>query len=610
MTYREYTLITENLYPYHIVNRIRSRMDASESADRIAFSQWDNGHQSELTWAEVDTKTTAIARQLLAMNVAPQENIGLFAHNSMNWSLVDIAALQIKAVTVPLYATSSIDQAAYIINDANIKILFVGAQEQYQVACQLLTHCPQLSAIIALDDNVELDGQVANSMHLSTFMSLAQPQYQAELDARIAAQNLSDLFTIIYTSGTTGEPKGVMLDYYNMAAQLYLHDNRLELSEDDVSLCFLPLSHVFERAWSFYVMHSGARNVYLTNTNLVKEALTDVKPTVMCAVPRFYEKVYSAVQSKVSQSPFMRRAIFKWAIAIGKQKVKAMAKGKSLSFINNRLYALADKLVLSKIRQGLGGRIRFMPAAGARLDDDVIAFFLSAGVDIKYGYGMSETCATVSCWEANKYPLGSIGTPLSAISVRIGANDEIQVKGPVVMKGYYNRPQETIDTFTADGWLRTGDAGKIDEQGNLYITDRLKDLMKTSNGKYIAPQVIEGVLGQDRFIEHIAVIADARKFVSALIVPCYDSLEEYANSINLKYRDRLELLKDSKIVALFEGRLKELQKNLENFHQVKRFTLLPSNFSMEKGELTPTLKLRRKIISERYRLEIESMYQE
>ncbi|UBX50991.1 long-chain fatty acid--CoA ligase [Providencia alcalifaciens] len=585
-------------------------MDASESADRIAFSQWDNGHQSELTWAEVGTKTTAIARQLLAMNIAPQENIGLFAHNSMNWSLVDIAVLQIKAVTVPLYATSSIDQAAYIINDANIKILFVGAQEQYQVACQLLTHCPQLTTIIALDDNVELDSQVANSMHLSTFMSLAQPHYQAELDARIAAQNLSDLFTIIYTSGTTGEPKGVMLDYYNMAAQLYLHDNRLELSEDDVSLCFLPLSHVFERAWSFYVMHCGARNVYLTNTNLVKEALADVKPTVMCAVPRFYEKVYSAVQSKVSQASVMRRAVFKWSIAIGKQKVKAMAKGKSLSFINNRLYALADKLVLSKIRQGLGGRIRFMPAAGARLDDDVIAFFLSAGVDIKYGYGMSETCATVSCWEENKYPLGSIGTPLSAISVRIGENDEIQVKGPVVMKGYYNRPQETIDTFTADGWLRTGDAGKIDEQGNLYITDRLKDLMKTSNGKYIAPQVIEGVLGQDRFIEHIAVIADARKFVSALIVPCYDSLEEYANSINLKYRDRLELLKDSKIVALFEGRLKELQKNLESFHQVKRFTLLPSNFSMEKGELTPTLKLRRKIISERYRLEIESMYQE
>ncbi len=357
-------------------------------------------------------------------------------------------------------------------------------------------------------------------------------------------------------------------------------------------------------------MHVGALNVYLTDTNQVREALTEVKPTVMCAVPRFYEKVYSAIHSKVAKAPLIRRALFRCAISLGKRRVKALAKGHKPSLVNRAIFPMVDKLVLSRIREGLGGRIRFMPAAGARLDDDVIAFFLSAGVNIKYGYGMSETCATVSCWEEGKYPLGSIGTPLSSVSVRIGKDDEIQVKGPVVMKGYFNRPIETLDTFTADGWLKTGDAGKIDEQGNLYITDRLKDLMKTSNGKYIAPQMIEGVLGQDKFIEHIAVIADARKFVSALIVPCYDSLEEYAHSINLKYRDRLELLKDSNIVALFESRLKDLQKNIDNFHQVKRFILLPTTFSMEKGELTPTLKLRRKIISERYQLEIESMYKE
>lgn len=603
-------MITENLYPYHLVNRLRSMIDAQGSAKRIAFSQWDNGHQSELTWEEVGVRTSAIARHLLALDVGAQENVGLFAQNSMNWSLVDLATLQIRAVSVPLYATSSVEQSAYIINDANIKILFVGAQAQYDIACQLEPLCPQLSTIVVLNDDVELIEGRMTSMALSTFMALAQPQYQSELDARIAAHNLGDLFTIIYTSGTTGEPKGVMLDYYNMASQLYLHDNRLKLTSDDVSLSFLPLSHVFERAWSFYVMHTGALNVYLTDTNLVKEALADVKPTVMCAVPRFYEKVYSAVQSKVSKASFARRTLFQWSISLGKHRIKALAKGHTPSLINRAFYPLADKLVLSKIRQGLGGRIRFMPAAGARLDDDVIAFFLAAGVNIKYGYGMTETCATVSCWEEGKYPLGSIGTPLPGVSVRIGKEDEIQVKGPVVMKGYYNRPQETLDTFTSDGWLKTGDAGKIDAEGNLYITDRLKDLMKTSNGKYIAPQVIEGVLGQDKFIEHIAVIADARKFVSALIVPCYDSLEEYANSINLKYRDRLELLKDSNIVALFESRLKELQKNLENFHQVKRFTLLPVNFSMEKGELTPTLKLRRKIISERYQSEIESMYQE
>lgn len=603
-------MITENLYPYHLVNRLRSRIDAHESANRIAFSQWDNGQQSSLTWSEIGVRTSEISRRLLALQVTTQENVGLFAHNSMNWSLVDFATLQIRAVTVPLYATSSLEQAAYIINDANIKVLFVGDEAQYQVACQLPALCPQLKMIVVMNDSVEIIEGAVESLHLSTFMSQAQPEFQSELDQRIAAHNLSDLFTIIYTSGTTGEPKGVMLDYYNMAAQLYLHDQRLKLTSDDISLSFLPLSHVFERAWSFYVMHVGALNVYLTDTNRVREALTDVKPTVMCAVPRFYEKVYSAVQSKALKAPWSRRMLFNWAISLGKQRVKAMAKGRQPSLLNRAMFPLADKLVLSKIRAGLGGRIRFMPAAGARLDDDVIAFFLSAGVNIKYGYGMSETCATVSCWEEGQYPLGSIGTPLTAVSVRIGKDDEIQVKGPVVMKGYYNRPNETLDTFTADGWLKTGDAGKIDEHGNLYITDRLKDLMKTSNGKYIAPQMIEGVLGQDKFIEHIAVIADARKFVSALIVPCYDSVEEYANSINLKYRDRLELLKDSNIVALFESRLKNLQKNVENFHQVKRFTLLPTNFSMERGELTPTLKLRRKIISERYQLEIESMYQD
>ncbi|EKT55938.1 AMP-dependent synthetase/ligase [Providencia sneebia] len=605
-------MITENLYPYHLVNRLQSWFHKPDAASRIAFSQWHDGQQSHMTWHEVEEHSSAIARHLLALNVDIQENIGLFAHNSMNWSLVDLAILQIRAVTVPLYATSSLDQAAYIINDANIRILFVGGLEQYQIACQLKSRCPQLTSIIVLNENEEITfkKQPIDSCTLSHFISSAQPEYQNALNKRIAEQNHSDLFTIIYTSGTTGEPKGVMLDYSNMEAQLYLHDQRLKLTSDDVSLSFLPLSHVFERAWSFYVMHVGARNVYLTETNAVREAMVDVKPTVMCAVPRFYEKVYSVIQSKVANAPLHRRLMFNWAIAQGQKRTRALTKNSKTNALNGLLYKIADKLVLAKLRQVLGGRIRFMPAAGARLDDNIIAFFLAAGIDIKYGYGMTETCATVSCWEENHYPLGSIGTPLSAVEVRIGQDDEIQVKGPVVMKGYYNRPEETESAFTHDGWLKTGDAGKIDVHGNLYITDRLKDLMKTSNGKYIAPQMIEGILGQDRFIEHIAVIADARKFVSALIVPCYDSLEEYARSINLIYRDRLELLKDSSIVALFDKRLKELQKNFEHFHQVKRFTLLPVNFSMENGELTPTLKLRRKIISERYQSEIESMYQE
>nr|WP_314263022.1 long-chain fatty acid--CoA ligase [uncultured Moellerella sp.] len=600
-------MITENLHPYHLVNRLQSRIKESEFVGRTAFRQWNQGQQTELTWGEVGEKTRALSLALLSLHVDSQENVGLFAHNSMNWSLIDLAVLQLRGVTVPLYGTSSSEQAAYIINDANIRILFVGDAEQYQITKSIQASCPNLEYIIVLDESVAIESS-AHIFHLTDFAQLAQTQYQPILDERIAAHNLTDLFTIIYTSGTTGEPKGVMLDYYNMAAQLYFHDQRLTLTDKDVSLTFLPLSHVFERAWSFYVMHTGAQNVYLTDTNAVRQAMADIKPTVMCAVPRFYEKVYRAIQDKVAKAPFLRRGLFKWAVNQGLNSVDKKQQGKSLGLLRSLQLKIADRFVLTNLRNVLGGRVRFLPAAGARLDDEVIRFFLAAGINIKYGYGMTETCATVSCWENSQYRLGSIGTPLSGVSVRIGEENEIQVKGPVVMKGYYNRPEDTAQTFTEDGWLKTGDAGLIDEQGNLYITERLKDLMKTSNGKYIAPQMIEGTLGQDKFIEHVAVIADARKFVSALIVPCFDALEEYAHSINLKYYDRLELLKDSRIVALFEGRLKEMQKNIANFHRVKRFTLLPVEFSMEKGELTPTLKLRRKIISQRYQSEIELMY--
>ncbi|MGL4466834.1 MAG: AMP-dependent synthetase/ligase, partial [Plesiomonas shigelloides] len=271
-------------------------------------------------------------------------------------------------------------------------------------------------------------------------------------------------------------------------------------------------------------------------------------------------------------------------------------------------FRMADKLVLSKLRGALGGRTRFMPTSGAKLDDKINLFFQSIGINIKYGYGMTETCATVSCWEDDEYRFGSIGTPLPGVEVRIGEENEIQVRGPTVMRGYFNKPEETARTFTEDGWLKTGDAGQLDAQGNLFITERIKDLMKTSGGKYIAPQMIEGTLGQDRFIEQIAVIADTRKFVSALIVPCFESLEDYARSVNIKYQDRMELLRHSQVMEMFEQRLKAMQKELARFEQVKRFTLLPEAFTMERGELTPTLKLRRKIITQRYEREIEAMY--
>lgn len=600
-------ITNNNLHDYHIIRRLQ--MQFLHSGNKIAYRQWDAKRNIEMSWELVEKKTHALSNALLEMGVNVQENIGIFSQNTIDWSLADIASLQLRAVTVPLYATSSVEQAAYILNDANIRILFVGDQKQYDIVSELLALCPQLEHIIVFNSDVVLNENTP-SCYLEDLINQTQFQHDEVLKQRINECSLDDLFTLIYTSGTTGEPKGVMLDYTSLASQLYLHDERLSLSDKDVSLCFLPLSHVFERAWSFYVMHTGAVNVYLTDTHAVREAMSAVKPTVMCAVPRFYEKVYSAIQEKVSQASVFRQFIFKWAIKQGEKQREAQLNQRQQGFISRLCYRFADKKVLNPLRQILGGRVRFLPAAGARLDDAVIRFFLAAGINIKYGYGMTETCATVSCWEENKYKLGSIGTPLPGVEVRVGAENEIQVRGSIVMKGYFNKPEDTAAAFTEDGWLRTGDAGALDSDGMLFITERLKDLMKTSNGKYIAPQMIEGTLGQDRFIEHIAVIADTRKFVSALIVPCFDALEEHARALNLKYKDRIELLRHTKIKELFDERLREMQKNFASFHQVKRFTLLAEGFSMESGELTPTLKLRRKIISERYRNEIELMYQD
>ncbi|MDC9588082.1 long-chain fatty acid--CoA ligase [Xenorhabdus sp. XENO-10] len=600
-------MITDSLHSYHLVNRLQQQ--ANEYPEKIAFRQWSPSEQLEMNWRQVECTTKSVARALLSLGIEVQEKVGIFAQNCIAWSLADLAILQLRAVTVPLYATSTCDQAAFMLNDAGAQVLFVGGQEQYDIAMALIELCPKLAHLIVMDESVDLQG-CPQALYLSAFIDNDYSQYQAELDGRIADRDLNDLFTLIYTSGTTGEPKGVMLDYRNIASQLYLHDQRLTLTNQDVSLCFLPLSHIFERAWSYYVMHTAALNVYLTDTNFVREAMSDVCPTVMCSVPRFYEKIHSAILDKVSRAPFWRRMIFNWALKRGESRWMHQQKNKKGCPFTRCSYQLADKLVLNKLRNLLGGRVRFLPVAGARLDDNITRFFLSIGLNIKYGYGMTETCATVSCWEEKNYLLGSIGTPLPGVDVRISTEGEIQVRGPIVMKGYFNRPEETVHAFTEDGWLRTGDAGGLDDDGNLFITERLKDLMKTSTGKYIAPQMIEGMLGQDRFIEHIAVIADARQFVSALIVPSYEALEEYAKSINLHYRDRLELLRDHQVVELFERRLKEMQKNIVKFHQVKRFILLPEAFSMEKGELTPTLKLRRKIISQRYQSEIESMYRD
>ncbi|MGL5812199.1 MAG: AMP-dependent synthetase/ligase [Aeromonas sp.] len=590
---------------FHLVRLMRERI--ARLGNKAALLVQQDGQWRAIGWRTLGQAMDYCAQALIRAGHQPTEMVGIYARNMPEWTQADLGILAARGVSVPIYPTSTLEQLRYIVKDAGIKLLFVGEQPQFDQAIVLLNE-GEISQIVTLDGAVDLRG-CEQASHFQNFLSSGnhQPSEQV-LCEREQQYRMDDLLTLIYTSGTTGEPKGVMLDFANIAACFEMHDSRLDLGEQDVSLCMLPLSHVFERAWTYYVLYCGAENVYIRDPQKVMDVIGEVQPTVMCAVPRLYEKAYAMIQARVAQAPRLRRALFGWATRVGKQMVQTRQAGKSASPLLYLQLALAERLVFRKLRARFGGRTRFLPVAGARLADDVNLFFQAMGLNLKYGYGMTETTATVCCYEESQFQLGSIGTALRGIEVKLGENNELLVRSPTVMRGYYNKPEATAEVMTQDGFLRTGDAGELDAKGNIYFTERLKELMKTSNGKYVAPQLVEGTLGKDRFIEQIAIVADARHFVSALIVPCFESLEEYARSINLQYQCKTELLRHSRVVEFFESRIHELQQELAKFEQVKKFTLLPSAFSMELGEITPTMKLRRKIIEAKYQSEIEAMY--
>lgn len=593
------------MHELHLVRVFRKQIEGLKN--KAALRAQQDGQWRDVSWQALGRSMDYLAQALIRLGHQPQQMVGIFSRNMPEWTQTDLGILAARGVVVPIYPTNTLEQTRYILRDAGIRILFVGEQPQFDQALALC-QAGEVEHLIAFDSSVDLR-DCPQAMHFDTLLQLGNhADSAAELLRRAADYRMDDLLTLVYTSGTTGEPKGVMVDYANLAAVLVQHDQRVSVGQDDVSLALLPLSHVYERYWTYYVLYRGALNVYIRDPQAVMSVLYDVRPTVMCAVPRVYEKAYNIIHAKADAANPLRKQIFYWAKRVGLRALEVRSSGDSLSPWLAWQFKLADKLLFSTLRQRFGGRVRFLPVGGARLADEINLFFNASGLNIKCGYGLTETCATVSCPTMTDLAIGTIGTPLSGLDIKLGDDKEILVKGPTVMRGYYNKPEETAKVFTEEGYFRTGDAGDLDAQGRLLFTERLKELMKTSNGKYVAPQVVEGALSQDRFIEQIAVVADARHFVSALIVPCFDSLEEYARSIGLTYQNKLELLRNSNVTAFFENRINELQKNLAKYEQVKKFTLLPRAFSMELGELTPTLKLRRKVIEQAFGQEIEAMY--
>ncbi|MBO2614105.1 long-chain fatty acid--CoA ligase [Shewanella algae] len=594
-----------SLEQYRITHLLRQQLKAR--AEHIALegfemaAPWD-----KVSWNEFNRISAAIAGTLIANGFEVQDRAVILSHNCPQWTCVDVGVIRARGVVVPVYPTSTLEQAAYIINDAGAKLLFVDNKAQYELACELESLCPTLNCVVVFDKQVTL--KQPHHQHLDTLLEQTVPEdARTELAAREQSATLDDLLTLIYTSGTTGDPKGVMLDQRNFASAMRQHQQKIPFSSDQVSLVFLPLSHVYERGWSFYVLSRGGRNVYLADTQRVKEAIATVRPHTLCVVPRFLEKVYSAVQDKVARAGNGRRKLFAWALSVGERQFEVMQGRAKPSAWLSLQWRLADKLVYGKLRAALGGRLQLMPCGGAALDAKVSAFFAAINLPVLCGYGMTETTATVTCNTLDNRVTGSNGRCMPEVEVRLGAENEILVRGDTVMRGYFNRPKDTAEAFE-DGWLRTGDAGYLDEQGNLFITDRIKELMKTSNGKYIAPQRVEGKVGCCPFIEQVAVVADARNYVTALIVPAFEALEAWAKQKGLSYESPLELIRHSHVVEHFEERLKHLQQELAGFEQIKKFTLLPEAFSMEAGLITPTLKLRRKMIYHKYSREINAMY--
>jgi len=562
------------------------------------------------SWNELEKKISVVAKALVELGVAEHDRVGQFSQNMAENLIVDYALFANRAVMVPMYATSSVAQVDFIVKDAGIEIVFVGEQVQYDIAIEVMKTSGVLKRIIVFDNDVKLD-ENGNSMYFSDLLKLGERSTRHfEVDHRSDEATPEDLACILYTSGTTGNPKGVMMPHSCFLEAMKIHKMRLtSVTDQDVSVAFLPLSHVFERTWCYFCLTMGV-SVYINLRPLeIQQTIKDVRPTLMCAVPRFWEKVYAGVQENIAKMKPFKMGLVTWAVAVGKQyNLDYLRNGVKPPVWMKAKYTIADKLIFSKVKKTIGiENANILPTAGAKLSDEIAVFMRSIGVPIVYGYGLTESTATVTCFDYVNYEIGTVGSIMPDVQVRIGEDSEIQLKGKTIFPGYYKNEEATVAAFTADGWFKTGDAGYL-KDNKIVLTERIKDLFKTSNGKYIAPQSLETLLVLDKYIEQVAVIGDERNFVTAIIAPAVPLIEEYAAKQKIKYENVDELLKKPEIYTLIEGRIKELQKNLANYEQIKKFALIKRGFSIETGELTNTLKIRRAVIMQKYKSIIDEMY--
>ncbi len=595
---------------YHLLSElIHQQAEILGDKEVIKSRNKQTGKWIGISWKSFSSKILKLSEVLIEWGIKEEEKIGVYSQNMEECLAIDFAAFSIRGITVPMYATSSVSQIRYIIKESEISLLFVGEQFQYNNAFELIQN-GELKQLIILDNEVIKSPQDTSSIYFDDFIKKPTSS-SSELEKRRKSVKEEDIVHIIYTSGTTGEPKGVILNHSNYMEAMKIHDIRLDyLPKDGLSMCFLPLTHILEKAWSIYCLHKGYSLAVNLDPREIQNTIKEVKPNAMCSVPRFWEKVYAGVQEKIETSnPFVKR-IFIDAINTGKKYVfRYRNKGNKAPLGLEIKFWFYNKTIYNMLKKAVGienGTI--FPCAGAPLSDNINSFIQSVNIPLIYGYGLTETTATVSCFPHTGFSIGTVGRVMPNVEVKIGENDEILIKGKTIMQGYYKKPEATKNAFTEDGWFKSGDAGYLTESNEIILTERIKDLYKTSNGKYIAPQQIETRLAEDKFIDMVAVIGDKRKYVTALIIPAFPELEAFASEHRISYKNMEELCKNQEIQKLITSRIEPLQHELANYEQIKKFTIIPQPFTIDSGELTNTLKLRRSFILEKFKNEIEKMY--
>ena len=588
---------------------------ANKYGDKTAltFKKFGSDKWQSVSWNQFSLRVKQVSNALLNIGAKPHDKIAVFSQNCVHYLYTDFGAYGIKVCSIPFYATSSEQQIQYMINDGQVRFLFVGEQDQYDKAHRVFALCPSLERIIIFDSSVRISTHDPAALYFKDFIKLGEnlPR-QTEVEALYQSASMDDMANILYTSGTTGDSKGVMLTYGQYDAALRANDEVVPVSEKDRVINFLPFTHIFERGWAYLCLSEGAQLFINTYPHEIQESMRQVHPTCMCSVPRFWEKVYIAVKAKMDEAGSVQKKLFYHALAVGrKRNIEYIANGKRPPLTLELEYKFINKTILSMVRKQLGlDHPNIFPTAGAYVSPEVEEFILSVGIGMVVGYGLTESLATVSCVHLDKkFTIGSVGRPISSIQIKIGEDNEILLKGPTITKGYYHRDTTNAKVFDEEGFFHTGDAGYM-KDGELFLTERIKDLFKTSNGKYIAPQQVESLLLVDKFIDQVAVIADQRKFVSALIVPEFRLVEDWAREHHIAFSSREDLCANEQVKKMLQERINTLQQQLAYYEQIKRITLLPHHFSMESGELTNTLKIRRPIINKNYQAEIDKMYEE